>query len=179
MAAFGLVFAEQALSGFPQSVYICALVYGAFALFRAIADRQRVGSCRAWLALLGGIARGHRAGRGGGGGRAPPAVGARSVSDRVRGARLGVVDAPGLLAAEHPDVLSPYINGDISDNTYIGPPFFWEDYGYVGVATFLLAVYGGVRERRRPVVVFSIAMTLVAYLLVLGRRRRCIAWPTC
>ncbi|HVO22901.1 MAG TPA: hypothetical protein VMW56_04665, partial [Candidatus Margulisiibacteriota bacterium] len=64
--------------------------------------------------------------------------------------------------------LVPYINGDISDNTYDGPPFFWEDYGYVGAATFLLAVYGGVRERRRPLVAFAILMTLVAYLIVLG-----------
>jgi hypothetical protein len=43
LAAFGLVFAEQALSGFPQSAYICALFYGAFALFRGIGDRKRVG----------------------------------------------------------------------------------------------------------------------------------------
>jgi hypothetical protein len=64
--------------------------------------------------------------------------------------------------------LVPYINGDISDNTYIGPPFFWEDYGYVGAATLLLAIYGSVREWRRPLVVFSIVMTVLAYLLVLG-----------
>ena len=43
--------------------------------------------------------------------------------------------------------LVPYINGDISNNTYIGPPFFWEDYGYIGVLAFLMAIYGGVRER--------------------------------
>ncbi|HMI90461.1 MAG TPA: hypothetical protein VK509_03815, partial [Polyangiales bacterium] len=46
---------------------------------------------------------------------------------------------------------------------------FWEDYGYVGAATFLLAIYGAVRERRRPVVGFAIAMTLIAYLFVLGK----------
>src|SRR6202163_872677 len=40
MAAFGLVFAEQVLSAFPQSAYICALVYGSFALFRAMTDRH-------------------------------------------------------------------------------------------------------------------------------------------
>jgi hypothetical protein len=64
--------------------------------------------------------------------------------------------------------LNPYINGDISDNSYGGGSIFWEDYGYVGAATTLLAVYGAVRERRRPIVAFSIGMTLVAYLLVLG-----------
>ena len=55
MAAFGLVFAEQVLSGFPQSAYICALVYGSFALFRAVADRQRLGSLRVWFALVAGL----------------------------------------------------------------------------------------------------------------------------
>src|SRR5439155_6949065 len=75
------------------------------------------------------------------------------------------------LAYWPPNVLNflvPYFHGDISNNTYTGHSIFWEDYGYVGIATVLLAIYGGVRERRRPVVVFSILMTLVAYLLVLG-----------
>jgi hypothetical protein len=36
-AAFGLVFASQALSGFPQSAYICGLVYVSFALYRGVA----------------------------------------------------------------------------------------------------------------------------------------------
>src|SRR5262249_8497631 len=65
--------------------------------------------------------------------------------------------------------LFPYAHGDISNNTYSGPPFFWEDYGYVGLATFLLAVYGAIRDRRRRDVTLTIAMTLVAYLFVLGR----------
>ena len=38
-ALFGLVFAQQVLCGFPQSAYICGLVYGAFALFRAVTSR--------------------------------------------------------------------------------------------------------------------------------------------
>ena len=45
---------------------------------------------------------------------------------------------------------------------------FWEDYGYVGAATFLLAVYGALREWRRPTVQFLVAMTTAAYLMVLG-----------
>jgi hypothetical protein len=64
--------------------------------------------------------------------------------------------------------LLPYFHGDVSNGTYTGPSIFWEDYGYVGIATVLLAIYGAVRERRRPVVAFSIVMTLLAYLLVLG-----------
>jgi hypothetical protein len=55
MAAFGLVFAEQALAGFPQSAYICALFYGAVALFRALSDRRQVGSFSVWVGLLAGL----------------------------------------------------------------------------------------------------------------------------
>src|SRR5580704_8711627 len=53
MAAFGLVFAEQALSGFPQSAYICALVYGSFGLFHAVTDRHGTLSLPVRVALLG------------------------------------------------------------------------------------------------------------------------------
>ena len=72
-----------------------------------------------------------------------------------------------------PNVLTflvPYINGDVSNGTYIGPPlsFFWEDYGYVGVAPFFLCFYAAVREWRRPAVMFVIAATIVSFLMVLG-----------
>jgi hypothetical protein len=53
MAAFGLVFAEQMLCAFPQSAYICALVYGSFALFRAMTDRH--GPLPRRLLWLGGL----------------------------------------------------------------------------------------------------------------------------
>jgi len=55
MAAFGLVFAEQVLSGFPQSAYICALVYGSFALFRALTNHEYFGRVRLSLVLLVGL----------------------------------------------------------------------------------------------------------------------------
>jgi hypothetical protein len=168
MALFGLVIAEQTLSGFPQSVYYCALVYGAFALFRTITDRQRIGRWSVSLALLGGIGMATVLGAAAGAVVLLPLSQLGSVSDRAEA--LGYVWSTRL--AYWPQnlltFLVPYINGDISDNTYVGPPFFWEDYGYVGLATVLLAIYGAVRERRRPVVMFSIVMTLLAYLFVLG-----------
>ena len=52
---FGLVFADQALAGFPQSAYICGLVYGAFVLFRAVTSRAEFGSWAAPLKLVGGV----------------------------------------------------------------------------------------------------------------------------
>jgi hypothetical protein len=169
MAAFGLVFAEQALAGFPQSAYICALFYGAFALFRAISDRRQVGPFPVWAGLLAGLGLATVLGAAAGAVVLLPLSALGSVSDRSE--PLGYLWSTAL--AYWPQniltFLVPYINGDISDNSFIGPPFFWEDYGYVGVATLLLAFYGALRERRRPVVVFAIVMTLVAYLLVLGR----------
>lgn len=166
-AAFGLVFANQALSGFPQSAYICGLVYVSFALYRGVARRAGKWSvdwprlARASVAMaLGGAA---------GALVLLPLSALGGISDRI--------DTPGWdwstrLAYWPPNAITflfPYAHGDISNNTYSGPPFFWEDYGYVGLATFLLAVYGAIRDRRRRDITFLIAVTLVAYLFVLGR----------
>ena len=76
-----------------------------------------------------------------------------------------------LLASWPPNILTffaPYIHGDIANNTYAGPPFFWEDYGYVGLATALLAIYEGVRGWRRRITAFIAGMTVLGYLFVLG-----------
>ena len=165
---FGLVFAEQALAGFPQSVYICGLVYGAFTLFRAVSGRAQFGGWRMPACLLGGIGLATALGGAAGAVVLLPLSALGSVSDRAEA--LGW-DWSSRLAYWPPNILTflmPYVHGDISDNTYTGPPFFWEDYGYVGLATVVLAVYGAWRERRRPLVAFSIVMTVVAYLLVLG-----------
>ena len=54
LGGFGLVFAQQALAGFPQSAYICGLVYAPFVLFRAVEHRTELGRQLPWL--LGGAA---------------------------------------------------------------------------------------------------------------------------
>jgi hypothetical protein len=170
MAALGLVFANQVLAGFPQSAYICALVYVSFALFRALADRRRLGPIGAWLPLLGGIAGALALGAAAG------AVVLLPLAELVH-----VSDVPAPLDYRWATYTSywppmffsffvPYINGDASDGTYTGPPPFWEFYGYVGAATALLAVYCSVRERRRPEVAFIILMTIAAFALILGGR---------
>jgi len=166
-AGFGLVFANQALSGFPQSAYISGLVYVAFALFRGVERRDGRWNA-AWRPLLrAGVAMA----LGGAAGAIVllPLSALGSISDRVDTAGWEWATR---LAYWPPNALTflfPYAHGDISNNTYSGPPFFWEDYGYVGLATFLLAVYGAIRDRRRRDVAFALAMTLVAYLFVLGR----------
>ena len=132
MALFGLVFAEQALSGFPQSAYICAIVYGSFALFRLIADRRRLGPLPVWLKLAAGLGLAIALGGAAGAIVLLPLSKLGSVSDRSEA--LGYLWSTRL--AYWPwnwmTFFVPYINGDISNNSYIGPPFFWEDYGYVG-----------------------------------------------
>jgi hypothetical protein len=168
MGLFGLVFAQQALAGFPQSAYICALVYGAFALFCARAVRGALGGARAAVTLLVGLGAAVALG-----GLAAaivllPMSALGSVSDRAEA--LGYEWAT-RLAYWPPNFITfffPYAHGDISNNTYAGPPFFWEDYGYVGIFTVLLAFYGAVRDRRRATTLFLLAMTVIAYLFVLG-----------
>jgi hypothetical protein len=167
-ATFGLVVAQQALSGFPQSVYICGLVYGAFTLFRALADRPRAGSFGPWLMSLGSVGLATALGAAAGAVVLLPLSELGSVSDRAEALGWDWSTRLAYWPKNALTFLLPYIHGDISNNTYIGPPFFWEDYGYVGVLTFLLAIYGAFRERRRPVVTFTMVMTLLAYLFVLG-----------
>ena len=165
---FGLVFAEQALAGFPQSVYICGLAYGAFTLFRTLVNRGSFDGWRTRLGLLCGVGVATALGGAAGAVVLLPLSALGSVSDRAEA--LGWVWSS-RLAYWPSNILTflvPYIHGDISDNTYAGPPFFWEDYGYVGIATVLLACYGAWRERRRPLMVFTIALALGAYLMVLG-----------
>ena len=166
-AAFGLVFANQALSGFPQSSYICGLLYVSFALYRSVGRSEGKWSvdwprlARVSVAMaLGGAA---------GALVLLPLSALGGISDRIETTGW---DWSTRLAYWPPNAITfllPYAHGDISNNTYSGPPFFWEDYGYVGLATFVLAVYGAIRDRRRRDVTFWIAATLVAYLFVLGR----------
>jgi Bacterial membrane protein YfhO len=168
IASFGLVFAQQVLCGFPQSSYICALVYGSFVLFRMPAVWRLPVSPRVRVGLLGGVLLATILGAAAGSIVLLPLSALGSISDRAEAlgwdwsTRLAYWPKNAIM------FLFPYANGDISNASYEGPPFFWEDYGYVGFFTFLLAVYGAVRERKRPEVGYTIALTLVAYFFVLG-----------
>lgn len=172
IAAFGLVFAEQVLSGFPQSAYICALTYGSFAVFRAFTNRERMGRLPASLVLLGGLGIVIMMAAAVGAVVLLPLSELGGISDRSQTPGWAWATAFPYWPRNVLTFLVPYINGDISNNTYRGPSLFWEDYGYVGAATFLLAIYGAARERRRSLVRFSAAMTVVAFLFVLGARSR-------
>lgn len=168
VGGFGLIVAEQVLAGFPQSAYISGLVYGAFTLFRAWGTRDRWGSLRLPLGLMAasGVAVAFAVAAGAVSWLPLSELG--TTSDRREPLGWMWSTMVPYWPRNGLTFLAPYINGDVSDNTYRGPSLFWEDYGYVGVATFLLALYGA-REWRRPLVGFTAAMTAVSYLMVLGR----------
>ncbi len=171
LALFALVFGEQALGGFPQSLYICALCYGAFALFRVGINAPRrvllplmAAACAVGLgALLGAVT------------LLPLAELARS-SDRAVSKGFAWATQTHYWPGDAIMFLLPYANGDISNATYHAPALFWEDYGYVGLATFVLALYAVVRAARLPYVRFFAALTFAAYLLVLGPATPVFRW---
>jgi hypothetical protein len=169
LATLGLLYANQLLAGFPQAAYICGLVYGSFALFRGLSDR-RLRPVRESLTLLAGIAGALVLGAAAGAVILLPLAELTGVSDRAGPLDYQWATYTNFWPWNVFTFFVPYFNGDASDLTYIGPPPFWENYGYVGGATALLAIYGAVRERRRPVVVFLIVMTITAFLFILGPR---------
>ena len=165
---FGLVFAEQVLCGFPQSAYICGLVYAPFALILAIVERKHVGSWRTSLVLLAGVGLATLLAAATGAIVLLPLAELGGLSDRSSSLGLQWASSFPYWPANVATFFLPYVNGDISNNTYFGPSLFWEDYGYVGLATMLLAFLGAAKERRRWRVAFAAGMTVVAFLLVLG-----------
>lgn len=169
-AVLGLVYANQVLAGFPQSAYICGLLYGSFALVRVLADRRALGPIGVPLRLLAGIAGALVLGAAAGAVVLLPLSELTGISDRIAPLDYRWATYTNFWPRNFFTFFIPYINGDASNGTYIGPPPFWENYGYVGAATALLAVYGAVRERRRALVAFVIIMTITAFAFILGPR---------
>jgi hypothetical protein len=169
LATLALLFANQMLAGFPQAAYICGLLYGSFALFRAFSTRH-FRAVREWLPPLAGIAVALALGGVAGAIVLLPLAELASVSDRS-----GALDYQWATYTNFwpPNLLTffvPYIAGDASDLSYVGPPPFWENYGYVGGLTAVLAICGAVRERRSPLGKFLIVMTVTAFFFILGPR---------
>jgi hypothetical protein len=157
---YALVFGVQILAGFPQSAYICGLFYSLYALLRTVPRRR-------WALLFSFITASIVA----------AALGAvlllpmwelGTLSDR---SGQNSLDWASDFAYWPRNVLTffvPYINGDISDLSYKGKSVFWEDYGYVGLVTILLAFLGIAGGRRQKRVWFWCAAGALAYLIVLG-----------
>jgi hypothetical protein len=156
LVAFGAVFGVQVLAGFPQSAYISALVYAALVVARACrllardhrgipAPRRFAPAATLALGALAAVTAGALVGMI----ALLPLWELGGVSDR---SGTGGWEWATHFAYRPQNLLTffvPYINGDVSNLTYTGNSIFWEDYGYVGLATILLALLiAGVRARR-------------------------------
>ncbi len=169
LLGFGFVFAEQVLCAFPQSAYICALVYGVVALHRVLTNQpdpqQSLVSrllpllpatlviCVA--AVIGTIS-------------LLPLSELGSVSDRGAGNGYDWAVLSHYWLPNAVMFLAPYFHGDVSDGSYTGHSIFWEDYAYVGAATFLLAFYGVARDFRNSRTRLYAGIMFFSYAAALG-----------
>jgi len=176
LVGFAGVFGLQCLAAFPQSAYISALVYAALVAARLLwllapDDRTLTSGQRmqpsAVLALgaLAAVAVGLLIGMA----AWLPLRELGSLSDRGGGGTYEWATHFNYWPRNILTFLFPYINGDISNLSYRGSSIFWEDYGYVGLATMLLALLAVVARFRRFSVAFWLLTGLTAYGLVLGR----------
>ena len=62
----------------------------------------------------------------------------------------------------------PYLQGDVSDGSWRGSGLFWENYGYVGLATLLLAAAASFRRRAGFPTRAATALVVASLLVVLG-----------
>jgi hypothetical protein len=175
LVGFAGIYGLQILYGFLQSTYYASLLYGGLVLARAawlirfsgrespVATRFRpvivlAGLCAAAVALAIVI-----------GASELFALGeVAAISDRRSGASFEWATQWSYWPRSALTFLSPYVNGDISNGTYVGPSIFWEDYAYVGLATVVLALFAIATSWRRFGVSFWLASTVLAFVIVLG-----------
>ena len=177
---FGVVFGLQHLSGNTQTAYYSGALY----LFyfplrflnnqrevraaskkmnasRAVLDvlRNRLTWCFAGVLVLGSLLAAIQL---------IPTYEMVSLSQRSGGVTFQYASSYAYDPKDFWTFLYPYANGDIGNLTYTGKGIFWEDYGYVGVVTFLLALSALLLWWRNWHVRFFSIVALVSYLLVLG-----------
>ncbi|MFN2546242.1 MAG: hypothetical protein ABR567_02290 [Myxococcales bacterium] len=157
LALFALFFGLQWLTGFPQLPYACALAYAAFALVLAF---RRQGA----LPLLASAASACVVAALIGSAQLLPQLELASLSDRASGVSAEFAVRYAYAPSNAWQFLVPYVNGDISNRTYRGTGIFWEDFGYAGVGTLLLAF----AARRQRTTWLLAGVALFAFLLVLG-----------
>ncbi|MFZ4396349.1 MAG: hypothetical protein ACOYOU_12070 [Kiritimatiellia bacterium] len=176
LTGFALLFGAQCLSGFPQSVYIAGLVYGALVAVRLLWLMDPDGLPLSWsqrlsspVLLTFGALAAVIAGTLIGMVVLLPLQELGSVSDRAGSGTYEWATFYNYWPRNFLTFFHAYANGDISNGTYQGKSIFWEDYGYVGLITMLLAILAVAVHVRRFAVAFWTLVALVAYGLVLGR----------
>lgn len=170
LGLFGAVYAEQIASGFPQSAYISGIVYGIWTLCLLIRVRGKWGRVPLALVLSGALAVVCTIAVACGAPSLLPLLELASHSDRS--GKLSFEFAS-MLPYSWQDLwnfLIPYSNGDIADLSYRGKGLFWENYGYVGAATLLLAFWAVIRAWHRPRLGLLLGLALGSLAMVLGRQ---------
>jgi hypothetical protein len=177
---FGIVFGLQHLAGNAQTAYYSGLLYLFYVPFRLLSSQRNVplGSRKpglfkslrnlvrnklAWLfvgvlvlgSLLAAI-------------QLVPTYEMVSLSQRSGGVTFEYASKYAYDPRDFWTFLYPYFNGDKGNLTYTGKGVFWEDYGYAGVITLLLAIFAALRGWRKWHVRFFSFGALLSYLLVLG-----------
>ena len=160
LGLFSLTTGLQWLAAFPQSSYIATLLYVAFGFALIL---RRHGKVRNTLAFgLSGVL--------------GVLIGAvqliaiyqhTKLSTRSEGVSVEWATQFNYWLPNLWTFVWPYKNGDIGNHTYEGHGIFWEDYSYVGLITFTLAL-ATLAAVRSTWVRFWWLTALVAMLLVLG-----------
>jgi Bacterial membrane protein YfhO len=177
---FGLVFGLQHLAGNAQAVYYCGVFYILYFGCRFLGNerderpettgphratslvalmRHRLSWTFVGMLVLGSLLAAVQL---------IPTYQLLSLSQRSSGVTFEYASS---FAYDPKDIwtfLHPYINGDLGNLTYSGKGVFGEDYGYVGLATLLLAITAPVLWWRNWHVRFFAVSAVVSYVLVLG-----------
>jgi hypothetical protein len=180
---FAVLYTNQIFAGFPHISYYSALTCSVFFAFRLLRERaastnevipwiRRVWSAPLWIArqpIAWCFAAAGVLGAGMAAVQLVPSFELAGLSPRGAGADLAFATN---YAYHIPDALTflvPFINGDPGVQTYSGT-IFWENYAYLGVIPFLLAVYAAVSGFRSVWHVrFFIVFAVVCFSLVLGK----------
>ena len=177
---FAVVFGLQHLSGNAQTAYYCGVLYLLYFPFRLLnryratrppqnerrisglvldALKSRLIWCFAGALVLGSLLAAVQL---------VPTYELVSLSQRSGGVTFEYASSYAYDLTSFWTFLFPYANGDIGNLTYTGKGIFWESYGYVGVLTFVLALYAALRSRSSWHVRFFAITAATSYLLVLG-----------
>ena len=187
---FGLIFGIQHLSGHTQVTYYSGVVYLFYFIFRMLHNYQELsGKSKAedvknkkrWRRLLteprlfifvGMLILGSLLGAV----QLLPTYELVSLSQRSGGVTFEYASNYAYNPNNLLMFIYPYINGDISNATYTGNSIFWEDYGYVGFAIFLMALYTVLRLWKKWHVKFFAVASIISIIFVLGPNTPVYRW---
>jgi hypothetical protein len=172
LLCLGIVFSLQNLSGHIQIAYYSALAYCAYYLARLFVKRrsQKAGP-RAFLrmSLAGWFVAAMAAGSLISAVQLLPTYELVQRSQRAGGVTLEYATHYAYDPASFWTFFYPLVNGEPGHASYTGKGVFWEDYGYVGFVTIILASVALFRRFRSWHVRFFALAAVLAYLMVLGK----------